>query len=69
MEIRIQFDTANAAFQEYPDGDGDFDKEVQYVLKQAADMITGPMDTDCKLRDSNGNTVGTVWWSTTDRRD
>ena len=69
MKIRIQFDTANASFQDYPDGDGNWEEEVKYIMKQATDILVGSMDGDCKLRDSNGNTVGTIWWSTTNRRN
>ena len=67
MEIRIIFETGNAAFQEYPHGDGNFDKEIEYVMKQATEFLVGDMRNE-KLRDSNGNTVGTVWASTTNRR-
>jgi hypothetical protein len=67
MEIRIQFDTANAAFQEYPHGDGDFENEVKYVMAQAENFILDKKDSDILL-DSNGNKVGTVWRSTADRR-
>jgi len=68
MEIRIQFDTANAAFQEYPHGDGNFDEEVKHVMKQATEFIIGHMEGSGKLKDTNGNTVGDVWCSTTNRR-
>jgi hypothetical protein len=68
MEIRIQFDTENDSFQDYPHGFGNWEEEVKHVLKQAADILTGDMSGDAKLRDSNGNTVGTIWWSTTNRR-
>jgi len=67
MEIRIQFDTDNASFQDYPHGDGNFDEEVKNVMKQATEFIVGYMDGDGKLRDTNGNTVGDVWCSTTRR--
>lgn len=67
MEIRIQFDTDNAAFQDYPHGDGNWEEEVKAIMKQATAQLLGSMDGDCKLRDTNGNTIGTIWWSTTDR--
>lgn len=59
MKITIEFDTENAAFEDNPT------QEVNGLLKQAsaivADILT---DNRCrytvKLRDSNGNTVGTV---------
>lgn len=67
MEIRIIFETSNAAFQDYPHGDGNWENEVKYVMKQATEFLVGDMRVE-KLRDSNGNTVGTVWVSTTNRR-
>ena len=67
MKIRIQFDTANAAFQDYPHGDGDFDSEVKSILRQAEAFITGMRDSNT-LMDTNGNKVGTVWRSTVNRR-
>ena len=67
MKIRIEFDTDNAAFQEYPHGEGNFDEEVRYVINQAYEFIIGSMSGDGKLKDTNGNTVGTVWCSTTCR--
>jgi len=67
MEIRIIFDTENAAFQDYPHGDGNFDEAVKHVLKQAEDFLIGDRDSDT-LMDTNGNTVGSTWRSTVDRR-
>ena len=67
MKIRIEFETSNAAFQEYPYGDGNWEEEVKRVMEQATDFLTGDMG-DEKLRDSNGNTVGRVWTDTTSRR-
>lgn len=67
MEIRIIFNTENAAFQDYPHGDGNFNKEIEYVMNQATEFLVGDMRNE-KLIDSNGNTVGTVWVSTTNRR-
>ena len=67
MEIRIEFETSNAAFQEYPHGDGNWEEEVKRIMKQATDFLIGDMRNE-KLRDSNGNTVGRVWTSTTSRR-
>ena len=67
MEIRIEFETGNAAFQDYPHGDGNWEEEVKRVMEQATDFLTGDMG-DEKLRDSNGNTVGRVWTDTTSRR-
>lgn len=60
MNIVIRFDTDNAAFQDYPHGDGNWEEEVKAVMKQATDFLIGDM-RDEKLRDSNGNTVGRVW--------
>ena len=67
MNIRIEFNTDNAAFQDYPHGDGNFDEEVKHVMKQATEFLIGDM-RDEKLRDTNGNSVGTIWISTTNRR-
>jgi len=56
MKIRIEFDTDNAAFEDNP-------LEIRDVLEQASNkaaslMISG--SGKLGLRDSNGNTVGTV---------
>lgn len=66
MEIRIIFEAENASFVDYPRGDGDFDKEIKNILKQAEEFILCPGESD-KLIDSNGNTVGRVWMSTARR--
>lgn len=67
MEIRIIFETSNAAFQDYPHGDGNFDEEVKHVLRQAEEFVLGGFGDD-NLKDTNGNSVGRVWTSTTNRR-
>jgi len=66
-KVIITFDTDNAAFQDYPHGDGNFDEEVKQVLKQAEGFLIGDRDSDT-LMDTNGNTVGSIWRSTVDRR-
>lgn len=52
MKINIQFDTNNAAFED------SFLMEVTRVLQRAKDAIRD--GENCKLRDSNGNTIGEV---------
>lgn len=52
MKINIQFYTDNAAFED------SFLMEVTRVLQQAKDAIRD--GTNRNLRDSNGNTIGTV---------
>ena len=63
-EVRIQFETDNAAFVDYPHGGGNYDEEIRFVIKQVEEFLLGDM-RDEKLRDSNGNTIGRVWISTT----
>lgn len=66
MEIRIIFKAENASFVDYPRGDGDFDREIRHIMKQAEGFIIYPGESD-KLIDSNGNVVGSVWMSTVRR--
>lgn len=60
MKITIEFHTDNAAFEE------NLTLEIREVLERASSkvvwMVTTPEHYRCtsKLRDSNGNTVGTV---------
>lgn len=49
----IKIDVANAAFED------DFDSEVEFVLQQAIKNIQKGV-LDKPLRDTNGNTVGSV---------
>jgi hypothetical protein len=63
MQITISFEANNAAFIDYPGGDGNFDEEIKYVLKQAEDYLTNRSDSEI-LKDSNGNKIGTVFRST-----
>lgn len=52
MKIQISFDTDNAAFED------SFLMEVTRVLQQAKNAILD--GENCKLRDTNGNTIGEV---------
>ena len=61
MEIRIIFEAENASFVD------DFDEEIKRVMKQATEFIIGDMHSDGKLKDINGNVVGSVWCSTARR--
>jgi hypothetical protein len=62
MKISVEFDTNNAAFDENPS------MEIRDVLNQAAakafQILTEGGGVSCageaRLRDTNGNTVGTV---------
>ena len=65
MEIRIIFEAENAAFCDKDDGN--FDEEIKRVMKQATEFIIGDMHSDGKLKDINGNVVGSVWCSTARR--
>ena len=58
MEVRISFDTNNAAF-----GDGNWAAEVRRVLEVAMDDVTALdeqnlYDEPVTLRDINGNRIG-----------
>ena len=54
--IRVEIDTKNAAFGDYPG------YEVARILgelvKRFTDYPDQPLSGSCKLRDINGNTVG-----------
>ena len=55
FSVKIEFDTANAAFEDY--------NEIGRVLAKAADKVQDLVYSDGgtdSLRDSNGNTVGKV---------
>lgn len=54
--MRIEFSTANAAFN---DDDGDFDYEVGRILKELGQDIENGLRPK-KIVDINGNSVGTV---------
>jgi hypothetical protein len=59
MKITIEFNTDNAAFED------SLSLEIRKVLVQAMDLTVGiATSNSCfdtyKLRDTNGNTVGTV---------
>ena len=54
MKLGIEINLDNAAFDTYP---GD---EVGRILKKYAQSISVLSDLDKKLRDINGNTVGTA---------
>jgi hypothetical protein len=61
MKVIITFDTDNAAF-DIPY----FDEEIKGIIKQAGDYLTGASDNPV-LKDTNGNTVGEVFRSTSIR--
>lgn len=59
FQISIKFDTDSSSFNEHS---CDYESEVAKVMKQATDFIsTMPAKGSLKkLKDTNGNTVGTV---------
>lgn len=57
MTITIRLKTDNDAFQ-----DGNRETEIARLVQAVADRISegGSTYAECQLRDTNGNTVGTV---------
>ena len=57
MKIKIEFSVDNAAFDDFAD-------EVAAVLRRVRDALSGDICShekrEFKLRDSNGNTIGSV---------
>lgn len=55
MTVTVTFETDNAAFED------NFNLETRLILEQAWEkLLNDKLDTNAKLRDSNGNTVGNV---------
>lgn len=52
--IEIEFSTDNDAFAR------DFDHELYFILSQANKKLRSPEDAEYKLKDTNGNTIGTA---------
>lgn len=61
MEFILKIDCDNAAFDEW------FTDEVARLLRETADRLDNNQ-TDGKIRDSNGNSVGEFGFSTLIRR-
>ena len=60
--FKLEIATDNAAFHE--DGGG-ATHEIARILRETADRVEAGASTN-KLRDANGNTVGSVYWEAAD---
>lgn len=57
VHLTLEIDSSNAAFQ-----DGNSEAELIRILKNVIDKIEGKDFVDSKLKDSNGNNVGNLYY-------